>query len=223
MQVFHTRPQAVDLKMTTDGTEFVINNKCTLCIASNDKDFCHLARKAIEYSCPVVVYARAPISPTLVEHATECVEIPASPKKPKVPTVPQIKPTDMERVKRIKRLKRLLKNHTHTIDDAHNLLLPVFPKQNKRTKWLAANGFETRITYVHPNPKKLSDKSKIIQKLLLTSTDPQTTLSAVGIKYKNKNNMEKGLKKQGFERQEIVSYAGDETSSGESKRESKRW
>lgn len=58
-QVFSSgRPQAVDLRMTCDGVEHVVEHgPCTLCIASGDRDFSHLILKARERNCKVIVYA----------------------------------------------------------------------------------------------------------------------------------------------------------------------
>ena len=47
IQVYSSRPQAVDLTMSLDGAQCIFEEgPCTLCIASGDRDFTHLMRKS---------------------------------------------------------------------------------------------------------------------------------------------------------------------------------
>ncbi|MDP6772301.1 MAG: NYN domain-containing protein [Anaerolineales bacterium] len=82
IQVYSSRPQSVDLKMSLDGLQYIFEEEqeFTLCLASGDRDFTHLMRKAHKNNCRVIVYAtNKHISIQLKNSCDECIHIWTSP------------------------------------------------------------------------------------------------------------------------------------------------
>jgi uncharacterized LabA/DUF88 family protein len=77
VQVYSSRPQAVDLTMSLDGLECLSNDEpCTLCIASGDRDFTHLMRKAHQRGRKVIAYAtNMHVSPQYINCCDEFIHL----------------------------------------------------------------------------------------------------------------------------------------------------
>lgn len=77
VQVYSTRPQAVDLTMSLDGLECLQgDDPCTLCIASGDRDFTHLMRKAHQRGRKVIAYAtNVHVSPQYIQCCDEFIHL----------------------------------------------------------------------------------------------------------------------------------------------------
>lgn len=77
VQVYSTRPQAVDLTMSLDGLECLQgDDPCSLCIASGDRDFTHLMRKAHQRGRKVIAYAtNVHVSPQYIQCCDEFIHL----------------------------------------------------------------------------------------------------------------------------------------------------
>lgn len=104
IQVYSSRPQAVDLTMSLDGAQCIFEEgPCTLCIASGDRDFTHLMRKAHQKNCRVIAYAtNSHVSPQLKSYCDEFIHMCQSPAASKKATPrDDTQSKDAEKIKRI--------------------------------------------------------------------------------------------------------------------------
>lgn len=160
IQVYSDRKQAVDLRMSVDGIEYVLTHKCTLCIASGDRDFTHLMLKAHQAGVRVIGYAtNQSVSDKLRQYCDEFIQFSASTASP--PILPSPPSASKKKTKQLKKhinsaLERDEKIHPTVlidlltrIDSSYNYKNCGF---NSFKKWMTSLGFDVDASSIRALP-----------------------------------------------------------------------